>query len=137
MPGPFIDHSAESDISARYAERLGIRTEALLQQTLFLSGGTQQKVVLSKWLATHSRVLIFDEPTKGIDVGARTEIYRLMNELTHQGTGIIIVSSNLSEILGMCDRIIVLCQGRVATILQRADATRQTILSYASGGGVV
>lgn len=136
-PGPFIDNNAESDLSARYAERLGIHAEALLQKTLFLSGGTQQKVVLSKWLATHSRVLIFDEPTKGIDVGARTEIYRLMNELAHQGTGIMIVSSNLSEILGMCDCIIVLCQGRVAAILPRADATRQTILSYAGGGGGV
>ena len=134
--GPFIDHDAESDLGARYAERLGIRTETLLQRTLFLSGGTQQKVVLSKWLATHSRVLIFDEPTKGIDVGARAEIYRLMNELAKQGTGIIIVSSDLSELLGMCDRIMVLCQGRVAAILPRAEASRQSILAYASGGGV-
>jgi ribose transport system ATP-binding protein len=133
-PGPFINHRVEGDIGAEYANRLGIRLEHLLQKTLYLSGGTQQKIVLSKWLATRSRVLIFDEPTRGIDVGTRVEIYRLMNELAQQGTGIIIVSSDLSEILGMCDNILVLRQGRVMATLPRAMASKQAILTYASGG---
>jgi ribose transport system ATP-binding protein len=134
-PGPFIDREVESGIATQYAERLGIRPESLVQQALFLSGGTQQKVVLSKWLATRSRVLIFDEPTQGIDVGARVEIYRLMNELARQGVGILIVSYDLSEILGMCDRILVLYQGRVVAHLPRSAASKQVILAYASGGG--
>ena len=136
MPGPLIDHQVEGDIGAEYADRLGIRLDHLLQKTLFLSGGTQQKIVLSRWLATRSHVLIFDEPTRGIDVGARVEIYRLMNELAQQGTGIIIVSSDLSEILGMCDNILVLRQGRVMTILPRAAASKATILAFASGGSL-
>jgi len=134
-PGPFIDRDAESHLSIQYADRLGIRLEQLLQKTLFLSGGTQQKVILSRWLATRSRVLIFDEPTRGIDVGARVEIYRLMDELVRQGVGIMIVSSDLSEILGMCDNILVLHQGRVTAVLPRSIASKQLILSYASGGG--
>jgi ABC-type sugar transport system ATPase subunit len=80
-------------------------------------------------------VLIFDEPTQGIDVGARVEIYRLMNELARQGVGMIIVSSDLSEILGMCDRILVLHQGRVAATLPRSEVSKQIILTYAGGGG--
>jgi ribose transport system ATP-binding protein len=134
-PGPFLDRDAESDIGAQYAERLGIRLDNLLQRTLFLSGGTQQKVVLSKWLATRSQVLIFDEPTRGIDVGSRVEIYRLMDELAGQGVGIIIVSSDLAEILGMCDRILILHQGRVMATLPRSEASKQLILKYAGGGG--
>ena len=133
-PGPLINHAAESDIALQYAERLGIHTESLSQKALFLSGGTQQKVVLAKWLATRSRVLIFDEPTRGIDVGARVEIYRLINELARQGVGIIIVSSDLSEILGMCDRILILYQGRVAAHLPRSAASKSAILAYAGGG---
>jgi ribose transport system ATP-binding protein len=134
-PGPFIDHEAESGIGTEFADRLGIRLEHLLQKTLYLSGGTQQKIVLSKWLATHSRVLIFDEPTRGIDIGARVEIYGLLNELARQGTGIIIVSSDLAEILGMCDNILVLHQGRVGALLPRSAASKQAILAYAGGGG--
>jgi ribose transport system ATP-binding protein len=136
-PGPLINHGAESNIALQYAERLGIHAESLPQKALFLSGGTQQKVVLSKWLATRSRVLIFDEPTQGIDVGARVEIYRLINELAQQGVGIIIVSSDLSEILGLCDHILVLYQGRVAAQLPRSAASKSAILAYAGGGGSV
>jgi ribose transport system ATP-binding protein len=134
-PGPFIDHAAEHALVNRYALRLGIKPEILNQKTLFLSGGTQQKVVLSKWLATHSRILLFDEPTQGVDIGSRVEIYRLMNDLAHKGTGIIVVSSDVSEILGMCDKIIVLRKGRVAATLPRPTATPQMILAYANGGG--
>jgi ribose transport system ATP-binding protein len=134
-PGPLIDHSRESEIAKHYAELLGIRNTSLSQPALHLSGGTQQKIVLSKWLAAHARVLIFDEPTRGVDIGARIEIYRLMNELARQGTGIIIASVDLSEILGMCDRILVLRRGAVVADLPRANASKQTILKYASGGG--
>lgn len=133
-PGPFIDHRLESNIANHYTERLGIHTEHLQQPALFLSGGTQQKIILSKWLATHARVLIFDEPTRGIDVGARVEIYSLINELAQKGNGIILTSVDLTEILGMCDRILVLRQGRVVADLPRAKASKQIILTYASGG---
>jgi ribose transport system ATP-binding protein len=133
-PGPFIDHRLESNLANYYAERLGIHAENLRQPTLFLSGGTQQKIVLSKWLAAHARVLIFDEPTRGIDVGARVEIYRLIDDLAQKGNGIIITSVDLAEILGMCDRILVLRQGRIAVDLPRAKASKQVILTYAGGG---
>ena len=132
-PGPFIDHQLESDLANRYAEQLGIQAEKLRQPAMFLSGGTQQKVVLSKWLVADARVLIFDEPTRGIDVGARVEIYRLMNDLAGKGTGIIIASLDLTEILGMCDRILVLRQGKIVADLARVDASKQNILNYAGG----
>ncbi len=133
-PGPFIDHRLESDLAKRYTEQLGVRAENLRQPALFLSGGTQQKIVLSKWLVADARVLIFDEPTRGIDVGARVEIYRLMNDLAAEGIGIIIASADLTEILGMCDRILVMRQGRIVANLPRASASKQAILSYAGGG---
>lgn len=133
-PGPFIDHSRETEIANYYAGRLGISNENLSQPALSLSGGTQQKVVLSKWLAAHARVLIFDEPTRGIDVGARVEIYHLMRELARQGTGIILVSEDLTEILGMCDRILVMRRGSIAADLPRADASKLEILRLSSGG---
>ena len=133
-PGPLIDHYLENDLATQYAERLGIKKESLHQQTLLLSGGTQQKIVLSKWLATQARVLIFDEPTRGIDIGARVEIYTLINDLAQHGNGIIIASVDLNEILGMCDRILVLRKGHKVADIPRADATKQILLSFASGG---
>ncbi len=133
-PGPFIDHRLESDLSNHYAERLRIRVESLYQPTMFLSGGTQQKIILSKWLASNAHVLIFDEPTRGVDVGARVEIYSLINDLACSGSGIILVSLDLNEILGMCDRILVLRQGRVVADLPRACASKQIIMMYAGGG---
>jgi ribose transport system ATP-binding protein len=133
-PGPFIDHQLESNLATHYAERLGISTESLQQPTLHLSGGTQQKIVLSKWLATRAKVLIFDEPTRGIDISARVEIYSLLNELAQNGSGIILSSVDLNEILGMCDRILVLRNGKIAANLLRDEASKQNILAYASGG---
>jgi ribose transport system ATP-binding protein len=133
-PGPFIDHRLESDLSNHYAERLHIRVENLRQSAMFLSGGTQQKIILSKWLAAQARVLIFDEPTRGVDVGARVEIYSLINDLACRGSGIIIASLDLTEILGMCDRILVLRQGRVVADLPRVSASKQIIMRYAGGG---
>jgi ABC-type sugar transport system ATPase subunit len=135
-PGPWIDHSRESDIANYYADALGIRNESLSQPALSLSGGTQQKLVLSKWLAARARVLLFDEPTRGVDVGARVEIYRLMGDLARRGTGIILVSSDLTEILGMCDRILVMRHGVIVADLTRANASQREILRLASGGGL-
>lgn len=135
-PGPLIDHRLESNLANRFAERLGIRSENLQQPALVLSGGTQQKIVLSKWLVAGARVLIFDEPTRGIDVGARVEIYNLISDLASKGTGIIIVSSNLTEILGMCDRVLVIRQGKIVANLPRAEASKQIILRFAGGGNL-
>jgi ABC-type sugar transport system ATPase subunit len=97
-----------------------------------LSGGNRQKVILARWLFTQSRLLLFDEPTAGIDVGAKREIYLLINELVQRGVGVIILSSELPELLGMCDRIAVMCEGRVTGILNRAEATQEAILALAT-----
>ena len=111
-----------------------IKTPSVEQTVQNLSGGNQQKVVLAKWLFTQSKVLIFDEPTRGIDVGAKTEIYQLMNRLAENGVAIIMISSELPEILGMSDRILVMHDGAVAGELNREDATQEKIMSLATGG---
>jgi ribose transport system ATP-binding protein len=129
----FTDERKERDLTQTFIDRFAIKTPGQDQLVINLSGGTQQKVVLSKWMATEPRVLIFDEPTRGIDVGAKVEIYRLMNQLARDGVAILMVSSELTEILGMSDRILVLGAGRVQTILDRAEATQESILHYATG----
>jgi ribose transport system ATP-binding protein len=100
---------------------------------MFLSGGNQQKVVMSKWLCINADILIFDEPTRGIDVGAKVEIYQLLNQLTAAGVAIIMISSELPEILGMSDRIIVMHQGRVGGEFTAEEATQESILNCALG----
>jgi ABC-type sugar transport system ATPase subunit len=116
-----------------FVDRLDIRTPGLAQKVIYLSGGNQQKVVLAKWLASNPRVLILDEPTRGIDVGAKAEVHALMTRLAQAGMGIIMISSELPEILGMSDRIVVMHEGRVAAIMDRAEATQEEIMAYASG----
>ncbi len=116
-----------------YVDKLNVRTPHLRQKVMFLSGGNQQKVVVAKWLAAQPRVLIMDEPTRGIDVGAKVEVHALMSQLAQTGIGILMISSELPEILGMSDRIVVMCEGRVAAILDRAEASQETIMAYASG----
>jgi ABC-type sugar transport system ATPase subunit len=111
---------------------LNIRTPELEQKVMNLSGGNQQKVVLAKWLASGPKVLILDEPTRGIDVGAKAEVYAIMNELANQGIGIIMISSEMPEILAMSDRILVMCEGRISGELTRADATQERIMECAS-----
>ncbi|MCC6165957.1 MAG: sugar ABC transporter ATP-binding protein [Caldilineaceae bacterium] len=124
----------EVESTARqYVDRLSIRTPTLRQKAIFLSGGNQQKVVLAKWLASQPKVLILDEPTRGIDVGAKAEVHALMSRLAQAGIGIIMVSSELPEVLGMSDRIVVMHEGRVAAILDRGEATQERIMAYASG----
>ncbi|NLM53751.1 MAG: sugar ABC transporter ATP-binding protein [Firmicutes bacterium] len=122
----------ERDTARRNVEDLRIRTPGINQKVKFLSGGNQQKVVISKWLNVDSKVLIFDEPTVGIDVGAKTEIYRIMADLLKQGKGIIFISSYLPELLGICDRIMVIAEGEVTGILRREEATQEKLLALAS-----
>lgn len=116
-----------------YVDRLRVRTPSLEQTAKNLSGGNQQKVVLAKWLMVNPKVLILDEPTRGIDVGAKAEIHQLMVELAKQGMGIIMISSEMPEVLAMSDRIVVMHEGRVAGILNRDEATQERIMAYASG----
>jgi ABC-type sugar transport system ATPase subunit len=116
-----------------YVDKLAIRTPHLQQKAMYLSGGNQQKVVLAKWLASNPKVLIMDEPTRGIDVGAKAEVHALMSQLAQEGIGIIMISSELPEILGMSDRILVMSEGRVAAILDRDEASQERIMAYASG----
>lgn len=123
----------ESRIADEYIRKLNIKTPTGNQPVIYLSGGNQQKVVLSKWLCSDARVFIFDEPTRGIDVGAKTEIYQLMNQLTARGAAIIMISSEMPEILGMSDRILVMRDGRIAGELQGGEATQEKIMNYALG----
>jgi ABC-type sugar transport system ATPase subunit len=118
----------------RYVNELRIKTPSVEQLTKNLSGGNQQKVVLAKWLVTNPRVMIMDEPTRGIDVGAKVEIYNIMNELIEQGVCIIMISSELPEILGMSDRILVMHEGRLTGELEWQGATQEKVMYYATGG---
>ena len=131
--GWLLDRLGLHRTAQEYVDKLNVRTPSLAQKTLFLSGGNQQKVVVGKWLAAKPRVLIMDEPTRGIDVGAKAEVHALMNRLARDGVGIIMISSELPEILGMSDRILVMSEGRVAAILDREEASQETIMAYASG----
>ena len=117
----------------RWVDDLRIKTPSLAQLVGLLSGGNQQKVVLGKWLATGAQILILDEPTRGIDVGARMEIYELMNRLTEAGVGILMISSDLPEVLGMSDRVLVMREGRVAAELPAGQATQERVLGFALG----
>jgi ribose transport system ATP-binding protein len=130
----FIDGRRERAVAERYVGSLAIRTPSTDQETRNLSGGNQQKVVLAKWLFTQSKLLIFDEPTRGVDVGAKTEIYELMNALAERGVAILMVSSELLELLGMSDRILVMHEGRLAGELSRAEATQERVMYLATGG---
>ena len=130
----FVSRRGEREVASRFVEDLMIKTPSVEQAVQNLSGGNQQKVVLAKWLYTQSKVLIFDEPTRGIDVGAKTEIYQLMNRLAEHGVAIIMISSELPEILGMSDRILVMHEGEIAGELSREDATQEKIMSLATGG---
>lgn len=116
----------------QFVSALSIKTPGLQQKVKNLSGGNQQKVVIGKWLTADTNILIFDEPTRGIDVGAKSEIYRLLNDLAHQGKSIIMISSELPEILRMSHRVIVMCEGRITGELNIAEATQEEIMRYAT-----
>jgi ribose transport system ATP-binding protein len=123
--------SCEREVTSRFVERLRIKTPSLRQIMRSLSGGNQQKVVLAKWLATQPKVLLLDEPTRGIDINAKKEIYALIDELVAGGLGVVMVSSELPEILAMADRILVMSEGRVTAEFTRAAATEEKILHAA------
>ena len=123
----------ERQAAGRYVEELRIKTPSLDQKVVFLSGGNQQKVVLSKWLCSQAEVFIFDEPTRGVDVGAKAEIYQLMNRLTASGVAIMMISSELLEVLGMSDRVIVMRGGRIAGEFSAGEFTQERILQCALG----
>ena len=124
-----IDDHQESRVAGRYRDMLKIRSSGIRQKTIDLSGGNQQKVVLSKWLFTSPQVLILDEPTRGIDVGAKYEIYTIINDLAAQGKAIIAISSEMPELLGICDRIYVMNEGRFIDEMAAADATQEKIMA--------
>lgn len=122
----------EEEIAAKYVEDLRIHTPSLDRMVNYLSGGNQQKVVLARWLASQSKILLFDEPTRGIDVGAKAEVFSLMNDLTQEGVGIIMISSEMPEILAMADRILVMRDGKFTAEFERGVATQEMLLRSAS-----
>jgi len=128
-----VDTKKEEEIAGHYKERINIKTPSLTQQVINLSGGNQQKVVLAKSLAAESDIIIFDEPTRGIDVGAKQEIYHLMTELAELGKTILMISSDMEELLGMSDRILVMCEGKLAGEVQKENFNQHYILDLASG----
>ena len=134
--GIFVDEKQEDAVAQDYKERFSIRTPSLEQKVGNLSGGNQQKVVIAKTLAANSNIIIFDEPTRGIDVSAKQEIYKLMNELVEAGKAIIMVSSDMPELLGMSDRIVVIAEGHKNGEVEKADFDQNYILDLASGGKV-
>jgi D-xylose transport system ATP-binding protein len=128
-----IDQHAELVESLKFAKDLAIKTPSLFVPAESLSGGNQQKVVIAKWLMSGPKILIMDDPTRGVDVGAKYEIYKLMNELAEQGISIIMISSDLQEVLGMSDRVMVMCHGRSNGTLEIAEATQERIMTLATG----
>jgi rhamnose transport system ATP-binding protein len=131
----FLRFRRERELAAGFVERLGIKTPSVEAPVAELSGGNQQKVALARWLATDPAVLILDEPTQGIDVGAKAEVHRLMVELARRALAILMISSELPEVLGMSDRIAVMHAGRVAGLMSRAEATPEKVLALALGHG--
>jgi ribose transport system ATP-binding protein len=131
--GGFIRFEEEAKVAHRYIDALCIRTPSVNQITRNLSGGNQQKVVISKWLFRESKILFFDEPTRGIDVGAKYAIYELMDRLAAQGIGVVLISSELPEIMGMTDRVAVFHEGRIAGVLETRKTNQEEIMHYASG----
>jgi rhamnose transport system ATP-binding protein len=129
----FLDHAAEASIATGLVQKLGIKTAALTTPVRNLSGGNQQKVALGRWLVQPPAVLILDEPTQGVDVGAKSEIHRLIGELAAQGMAVLMISSELIEILGMSDRIVVMRNGGVAAAIARTEATPESVMAAAFG----
>lgn len=124
-----ISESEETQVAEKYRDAMNIRTPSVFQKVVNLSGGNQQKVVLSKWLFAQPDVLILDEPTRGIDVGAKFEIYSIINELSEQGKGVVMISSEMPEMLGMCDRIYVMNEGVLVGELSAKEASQERIMS--------
>jgi ribose transport system ATP-binding protein len=129
----FLDLAAERRIAERRRTQLTIRTPSLRRRAQFLSGGNQQKVVVAKWLETKARVLFFDEPARGVDVGAKAEIFELVGELARDGKGIVLISSYLPELLNLCDRILVMHEGGIAGEVGRDEFSEERVIALATG----
>ena len=132
MKGIFIDKKAEKKVAQKYVDSLATKTPSVDQLVVNLSGGNQQKVVIAKWLAKNCDILIFDEPTRGIDVGAKNEIYKLMNRLAAEGKSIIMISSEMTEILRMSDRVVIMCEGKKTGEIKIEEATQELIMNMAT-----
>jgi L-arabinose transport system ATP-binding protein len=126
-----VNRMAERRLVQEFTNRLRVRTPSLEQPVSKLSGGNQQKVVLARWLARRPAVLILDEPTRGIDVGAKAEIYDIIQDLAHSGVALLVISSDLPEVLGLADRIVVLQNGHITGELAKEDATEEAVLALA------
>lgn len=131
-PVGVLSAKRERDMANRAVKELKIKTPSIKSEVKNLSGGNQQKIVVGKWLMRDAKLIIFDEPTRGIDVAAKVEIYNLMNKLKKSGIGVMFVSSELPEVLGMSDRIIVMCSGRITGELSRDEATQEKIMELAT-----
>jgi ribose transport system ATP-binding protein len=131
--GGFLNRTREQSIADEMIPKLGVKTPNQRQQVQFLSGGNQQKVALGKWLALKPRVLLLDEPTRGVDVGAKQEIYKLMEQLAADGVAILFVSSEMEEILRMSERALVMHQGRIAGELRRDELSEEAVMRLATG----
>jgi rhamnose transport system ATP-binding protein len=129
----WLNFRKETALADKFVDRLAIKTASIQDSVDKLSGGNQQKVALGRWLATHPTVLILDEPTQGVDVGAKSEIHALLCDLAELGLAILMISSELPEILGMSDRIAVMYAGTIAGVLDRSEATQEKILALALG----
>jgi rhamnose transport system ATP-binding protein len=128
-----LDRTKEREDAASLSERLGIRTPSLTTSVSLLSGGNQQKTMLAKWLNTRPKVLILDEPTRGIDVGSKADVHRFVDELARSGIAIILISSDLPEVIAVSDRVAVLREGTLMGIYSRSDATQERIMARAVG----
>jgi ribose transport system ATP-binding protein len=133
FPSGFVSGKRENEVAQKYIRELSIATPSANRLAIYLSGGTQQKVVLAQWLCAGSSVLILDEPTRGIDVGTKVEIYRMINQLARQGAAILVISSELPEIMGISDRIYVMCRGQITGEFTHEDMTAEKIAGCAFG----
>lgn len=132
--GFLLNRKQEDREAAQMSEKLTVKAPSIKTSAGSLSGGNQQKVVIAKWLLQNPTVFIMDEPTRGIDVGAKYEIYKIMCDLAQQGAGVIMISSELPEIIGVCDRALVMAEGRITGEVQGDDLTQERIMSFAIGG---
>jgi rhamnose transport system ATP-binding protein len=131
--GGLIRSAAENALASEWGKRLQLKYHRLEDTVGTLSGGNQQKVVLAKWLATEPKLLIIDEPTRGIDVGTKAEVHRLLSELAGQGLAVLMISSELPEVLGMADRVLVMHEGRITAELTRDEANEERVIRAATG----
>jgi ABC-type sugar transport system ATPase subunit len=127
----------EAEMAAGVVDQLSVKTAGIGEPVTSLSGGNQQKTIIGRWLLTEPKVLLLDDPTRGVDVGAKAELYQLMDKLCNDGLGILVTSSELPELLTLCDRILVLCEGRLTAELSRSEATEQKIMEAATLTGEV